>query len=279
MEPITLPQAEIQIVVDHIVKAFSPCTVFVFGYRNNTNSASTLLCIPAQNVTMSHHFDLLVFSNKAFQNGGSSIASTLAENFNRTITTSVLLHKVTDLATKQASQQWFFDTMLRKGQRLAFDKANVPYILNHKPERDLESDSRFWQKCVAVAQFNIQGAKDSPQVDVGLCKIALLNSACVQIALGLIRVFLGYTPNEFGLKFLLQLCQHFTDLPEKMFAQNTENGIRLYKMLCAPANMLFHWTRIYATEEDFTVLLDGSLRFLDGAEVLAATELERLPTN
>lgn len=276
MERIKLPQPEIQIVVDLIVKAFAPCTIFAFGHRNNTNSVSSLLSTQPNIVTGSHHFDLLVLSNKAFPNGGSNIANTIAESSNKTITASVLLHKVNDLATKQASQQWFFDNVLHYGQRLCLDTTAPPYLLNNMPTRDIETDTAYWFKCFAVAQFNLQAAAVSEHLDITLCKIALLNTAATQIALGLLRVFLGYTPNEFGLKYLLQLCCNFTDLPSQLFHQQTPEAIRRYKMLCAPTSMLNHWTRLNAAEQDFLWLLDACTAFLQLATELVAPELQRL---
>ena len=276
MEPIKLPQHETQNVVDHIVKAFSPCTIFAFGCRNNTNSVSSLLSTQQNIVIGSHHFDLLVFSNKAFQNGGSNIANTIAESSNKTITASVLLHKVTDLATKQASQQCFFDTVLRYGHRLCLDTTAPPYLLNNMPTRDIETDTAYWLKCVTVAQFHLQAAADSEHMDITLCKIALLNTAATQLALGLLRVFLGYTPNEFGLKYLLQLCGNFTVFPSQLFHQQTMEAIRRYKMLCAPTSMLNHWTRLNAAEQDFLWLLDACTAFLQLATELVAPELQRL---
>lgn len=276
MERIKLPQPEIQIVVDLIVKAFAPCTIFAFGHRNNTNSVSSLLSTQPNIVTGSHHFYLLVLSNKAFPNGGSNIANTIAESSNKTITVSVLLHKGTDLATKQASQQWFFDTVLRYGQRLCLDTTAPPYLLNNMPTRDVTTDTAYWLKCVAVAQFHLQAAADSEHIDITLCKIALLNTAATQLALGLLRVFLGYTPNECGLKYLLQLCGHFTVLPSQLFQQQTPEAIRRYKMLCAPTAMLNHWTRLNAAEEDFLWLLDSCRTFLGLATELVALELQRL---
>lgn len=276
METIKLPQPETQIVLDHIVKAFSPCTIYAFGCRNNTNSVSSLLSTQPNIVTGSHHFDMLVFSNKAFQNGASSIANTIAESSNKIISVSVLLHKVTDLATKQVSQQWFFDTVLRNGQRLCIDTTAPPYLLNNMPTRDIATDTAYWLKCVAVAQFHLQAAVDSDHLDITLCKIALLNTAATQIALGLLRMFLGYTPNEFGLKYLLQLCGHFTVLPSQLFHQQTPEAIRRYKMLCAPPSMLNHWTRLNAAEQDFLWLLDACTVFSQLATELIAPELQRL---
>lgn len=260
MQLISLSKNETQELHDILWKAAAPSSIYLFGYRNAPGTAV--------------HFDILVFSCRPVT--GSHLMNEIKERTNNAITATVLVHNVTQLATKQKSQQYFFDQVLRHGQRIALDKGNIPYILNHNPERDLEIDTRFWHKCVAVAQFNIQAAKDSPQQEVTLCKIALLNQSCVQIALGLIRVFLGYTPNEFGLKYLLQLCGHSTDLPERLFPADTENDIRLYKMLCAPAGMLLHWTKLNADESDFEVLLERSEAFMDQAYIMAETELNRL---
>lgn len=275
MENIKLPPMETQIVVDLLVKRFGSCTIFAFGYRNNTTSVNNLLSTQVNTGKTRHHFDLLVFSAKDFPNGASNVANALAEQTNKTITASVLLHKVTDLATKQASQQWFFDEVLRYGQRLSLDTTAPPYLLNHKPTRDIEADATYWLKCMAVAQFSIHSAAQSEQVDVELCKIALLHSACVQIALGLVRVFLGYTPSEFGLNYLLRLCGSFTALPAQFFYQQTPEAVKRYKMLCAPPTMLHHWTRLTASEQDFIWLLDASQVFLKQANEIVQLELQR----
>ena len=278
MENSKLPPLETQFVVDLLVKKLRSCTIFAFGYRNTSTSVSGLLPTQLHSETTKHHFDLLVLSAKAFPNEASNIANALAEQNSKTITATVLLHKVTDLATKQSSQQWFFDEVLRYGQRLSLDTTSPPYLLNHKPTRDMEADGTYWLKCVAVAQFNLQAAAESEQVEVELCKIALLHSACVQIALGLVRVFLGYTPNEFGLNYLLRLCGHFTALPIQLFHQQTPEAVKRYKMLCAPPAMLHHWTRLTASEQDFIWLLDACEVFLKQANEIVLIELERLET-
>lgn len=278
MENITLPTPETQIVIDLLVKRLGSCTIFAFGYRNNSTSISNLLSTQVNTGATRHHFYLLVLSAKDFPNGASNLANTLAELTNKTITVTVLLHKVTDLATYQASQQWFFDAVLRYGQRLCLDATAPPYLLNHRPRRHIEGDRVYWLKCVGVAQFNLQAATESEHLEVELCKIALLHSACVQIALGLVRVFLGYTPNEFGLNYLLRLCGHFTALPIQLFHQQTPEAVKRYKMLCAPPAMLHHWTRLTASEQDFIWLLDACEVFLKQANEIVLIELERLET-
>lgn len=216
-----------------------------------------------------HHFDLLVFTKKATIYSGVAIANTIAECSDTSISCTVLLHKITELGTKQTGQYYFFDKVFREGYRLCIDQSAPPYLLSNPPGVDnKEADKAFWLKCEAVAQFNMQCAKESPQLEVALCRIALLHTACVQVALGLIRVCLGYTPNEFGLNHLLKICGHFTHLPALLFNQQLPEGQRRFKMLCAPPSMLNHWTRLDAKESDFLWLLDACGQFLDEANKL-----------
>ena len=250
MQQINFPPEQAKKIVDVIKHHMSPCTVLVWGYCT-INSGT-------------HHFDLLVFSNKVAGVSGANIANTIKEQSGGSITASVLVHKLTDLATKQPGQQRFFDNILRNGQRLCLDKNNPPYLLaDIIPSRDEEAEKAYWLKCVAVAQFNIQAATESPHLDVELCKIALLNTACVQIALGLIRINLGYTPNEFSLNHLLNLCGNFTNLPTNLFHQQTPTAIHRYKMLCTPPSLLNHRIKLNTKESDFLYLLDVTQQFLE----------------
>ena len=277
MEHFTLPTSETQMVVALLVKTYAPCTIFAFGYSNNSTLERCLLPVVTDTVLTRHHFYLLVFTNKALPNASNHIANVIAEQSNKTITASVLLHKVSDLATKPEGQQWFFDSVLRFGQRLLLDASAPPYLLvNVVPPRAVEAERTYWLKCVAVAQFMIHSAAESVEQDVELCKIALLHAAIVEVALGLLRVFLGYTPNEFGLKYHLQLCCHFTDLPEQLFHYQTPEAISRYKMLCAPPSLLHHWTRLHAADSDFVLLLTACQEFLSHADEIVLLELHRL---
>lgn len=262
MERIKCSSTETQILVDVILQAVKRCSIYIFGKRQESTEIA--------------HFYILVLTDTTVT--GTHLMNEIHQRSNKTVGATVLVHKLKHLATKRKSQQYFFDQVLRCGQRIWLDTGNVPYVLQHQPERDLETDSAFWQKCVAVALFNLQAAKEHPQEEVVLCKIALLTGACVQIALGFIRVFLGYSPNEFGLKYLMQLCCHFTTLPQVVFPQNSAEAMRLYKMLCAPTDMLLHWRKLDGAEVDFEVLLERAELFLDKASEQATNELNRLKT-
>lgn len=272
MQVIVFPPEPALVVMQTINNRFAPCTIYVLGYNSITTTVNDGL--GNRNETANHHFTLLVFSAKATPGTATNIANTIAEQSGKTITATVLLHKVTDLATKQPNQQRFFDGVLRYGHRLCLDKTTPPYLhANTIPPQDREGDTAFWLKGIAVAQFNIQAAKESPQLEVELCKIALLNTACTQIALGLIRVCMSYTPNEFGLKYLLQLCQYACHNNERgnqnplpsAFNPKTMRDKYRFNCLCAPPSMLNHKLHLNTSEEDFLFILDATQQFLDQA--------------
>lgn len=277
METNTFPFEQVQLPLKLIKRNFAPCTIYCFGFRNETALSSSRMLQENSSEITEIHFDLLIFSNKVHPNGASDIANRIAEQSGKKITATILLHKLTQLATKQPNQQWFFDKIIRSARRLIIDTTAPPYLTaNDFPKRDLAADRTFWAKCLAVANFNILTAAANKQAEIELCKIALLHTATEQIALGLIRVFLGYYPNEFSLGYLLQLCGHFTALPSNIFPQRTEQDIKRFKRLCAPTSCLQHWTQLNADEKDFQYLLERCQQFLIEADSLVNLELERL---
>lgn len=267
MKPLLIPVIPAEHVATIIQKMAGSCNAYVFGYRTATFSKKCFMWNPYNLQKESHHFDVVVFSKKDFPKGGGgvNIANAIAERSGKRITTSVLLHSVTDLGTKQPSQQWFFEQVLRSGQQLCLDPLNTPYLSFDCPAvKDVIGDKAYWLKCVAVAKFHIETAAESKHLEVTLCKITLLHTAVVQIALGLIRVYLGYTPKETNMRSLLLLCGNFTELPVKLFSQSA----RRFNMLCAPPSMLQHWKRLDASERDFSWLLEACWVFLDESTVL-----------
>jgi hypothetical protein len=271
---VNIPQENYAEILRTINQLLSPCTVYVFGIRQQDKITAGVIAPIAEAKTQNYHVDLVVFSSAANANTASDIANTIRERTQGKIAVSLLLHKPADLATKQTCQQWFFWSILRDGQRLCLDKQAVPYLPDSAiPQRDTIMLREFWLKCEAVAAFYINTSASSVHIDLELVKIAQLHQAAEQIALGLIRIFLGYTPNHFSLSFLLDLCGHFTALPAVIFQQSIPE--QCCKRLCAPPAMLRHWHRLEAPETDFLILLNACQEFLKGASALVTTELER----
>lgn len=273
MIQLQFPQTESQQMLNILTNIVPVCSIYVFGYNNYRVATQDL--VVNNKALIAHHFYLLMVTSVNSKKEASNLSNRVSETSNKTITASILLHKTADLATKQQNQVRFFDNILRNSHRLCIDKVSPPYLVSNTiPQRNIEDDRTFWLKCIAVAQFNIQAAADSPHVEVELCKVALLNSACTQICLGLIRVFMEYTSKVYGLNYLLTLCTHFTNLPAQIFSQNTPQSTKRYKMLCAPPTMLNHWTKIHAAESDFLWLLDAIQQFVELSEEIVNKKLE-----
>ena len=273
MESFTLAPSESEFVLRVVQPIVGPSTVYVFGYRQQSIMKRNFLAADMSGDISRHHYYLLVFSKELVPNGGTTLANAIAVASDHSITATVLVHKVKDLATKQGGQQWFFDQVLGNGQRLCVDTAGAPYLFHKVTPRNFAAVTAYWHKCVAVAQLTVQATIDVEQLDVELCKIALLHTAVIQIALGLIRVFLGYSPNSYSLPFLLQLCGYFTDLPSQVFHQDTSLQSKRYKMLCATPTMLNHWTKLNADARDYLGILDACQLFLEESKVLVENEL------
>jgi len=271
---IELPQT--QLILEIITETLGDCTVYVFGYKLNAVEIVSIAS-PTDDLLARAHLYLLVFVVNADPLTAGIISNQIHESCTG-IAVTILLHRPTDIATKLLGQQWFFYKILREGQRLCLDKKNVPYWPHDwVPKR--EDSTNYWLKCEAVANFYISAAADSAQFDLELVKISLLHQAAEQIALAIIRVFLGYTPNVFGLSYLLNLSAYITPLATQLFPKATAGQERRYKMLCSPPTMLRHWCELHASEEDFTVLMQGCTEFLDGARGLISAELKKLETN
>lgn len=272
METLTLSEHHANQLVTIIKKEVPSATIYIIPFQNYTLQKNVF----SVNIDagMPFNYCVLVLTPKNSQILAHRLYNEIRERIDDLINISFLVHNVSSLATKQANQQRFFDFVFRHGQRIHLDKLAPPYLLcNSVPVRNLEEDRKFWFKCVMVAQFNINAAANHPHTNVGLCKIALLNTACVHLAHGLIRIFIEYTPNDYGLKYLLILCGCFTTIPQEIFGSPSPLIVKRFKMLCAPPVMLNHWLKLDASDDDVAWLLDATLQFLSLSQELVNQKL------
>lgn len=225
------------------------------------------------------HLGLLVFSDAGTAALPERISREICALFDDKMTVVVLLHKMKSLKIKSQDQRWFFDQIIRFGYRITLDAKNPPYLNETGfPKRDPASARKYWEKCDAVANHYLESATASGRLDVELVKVAMLTTSMEFTALGLIRIFIGYTPNRQGLKFLFAICNVFTDLTQTVFEPDSERGQRCLKTLLAPPTMLRHWDELGWSESDYVFLESACAKFLAEATRIASDELNRLET-
>lgn len=261
-------------VINHF---FSPCSAYVVTSYPAASSDNKLAGTETQKSLTC--FIVVVFSETAPPDAARMASDAIPQQTNYTVSATFLLHRTRDLRTKNTCLQSFFYNVLRDGQRLCINTAYVPYLPFHNiPLRNPDEVSAYWYKCEAVASLYLEAAATG-RLDIELVKIALLHTAVEQICLGLIRILSGYTPNTHGLRFLLDLCGHFTPLPGECFPQHGEANLRRFKRLCAPPSMLRHWVHLEAPEADFLILYENTREFLKQATGLAKSELQKMNNN
>jgi len=135
------PPSALEQLSEIIIKRYPQCSVFVFGYRSNETTNST--AVFSETIQkQQHHFDLLIFTSQKMPFKGVDIANTIAEQSGKLITASVLLHRVSELGTKQNGQLLFFDKVLREGYRVCIDKSAPPYISFNPVAKNDDTDAK-----------------------------------------------------------------------------------------------------------------------------------------
>lgn len=122
---------------------------------------------------------------------------------------------------------------MQNAELLFQDVANPPYLNPTEiPKRNLRATSNY----VADRSSNIVTIWDWRYNDDDACnsaevKMSALHQIVEQICLSLIRVFMGYTPNHFGLEYLFTLCEYFTPITADFFPRKTQEDKTIFKLL------------------------------------------------
>ncbi|RZJ69866.1 hypothetical protein [Flavobacterium sp.] len=277
MEKHQLLQHQTQIVSETLEQILGTNQAYVFGYKDERHYFSVFPTADLRK-TNKPHLDILVFSAKTFEGLNNTLSDLIAQRSRQEFSATILLHQTKHLKERSTDMHWFFDRVLHFGIPLGdYELKTGDPICD--PERDLVAAEAFWHKCEAVASLYLESALESQRLDIELAKVALLTQAVEYLLLGLVRIFLGYTPIQHNLKFLFSLCGHFTALHEVVFEQETAIGKRNFRQLCVPATMLRQWDKLELPEAEFESLSDACQTFCDEATKLALTKLAQLKNN
>lgn len=96
------------------------------------------------------------------------------------------------------------------------------------------------------------------------------------MCLGMIRLFLGYSPNHFALSYLLEICDYFNPQVSTFFPRQTEKDIALFKLLGSS-----YWTLRYSgknpfSDTDMDLLDERYTDFTFHCNAIVQYELERI---
>lgn len=266
----------LKIITRIITNTVSASAVYCFGQRTiNKSAVSTILDDNNLNFESTHYYMFVIV--KGFQaDVPGNIAYSVKEQTADRCTVTVVMHSKKSLHQKAGDQQHFFYQVMQRGDLLFQETSTPPFLpFDEVPARNIKSAKMYLQQRDRTKEFLMEAeAMDGG----GATKIHvyLMHLVIEQTCLGLIRLFLGYMPNHHNLSFLFELCEYFTPLTAEIFPRQTQKDKELLKVLSGHTTSLRYGFVDDVPSHDYEVLNNRYYEFVERADKLAATELERL---
>ena len=250
--------------------------IYCFGKKTTEHSEDLVIGLSKDNVRQTQLY-LLVLTKSTRANASADLSSIISSKTDQRFAATLLVHKTDSLKKAAGDQHYFFSSVVANGE-LRYQKEGFRCPLNSKKAgaRDLSFAEIFMGERKTIGSCFLDAHFERLSRNVSTLDQVMLNLAIEHTCLGLIRVFLGYTPNYFSLGFLIDLCGFFTSLPNQFFPRISEEDKRLFRMINThPSSMRFNYEwEVNYTDMDF--LSGRCSEFMRLAGELADKELVRL---
>jgi hypothetical protein len=252
----------------------NPHAIYLISQKSTT-SLHTNLLFPQRHYHAYSHWNLAVISDPLPPNAIADLTESIAQKSHGAATVTIVHYTPSSIST-QGQHQWFLHQVMTKTNRLHSNKSKMKALkFTDTPTRNPQTLQKFWldRKYNATSLMEAENAIENPSG--GKVQIVLLHAAMEQLCLGLIYVFLGYTPQNYGLGYLLSVCDIFTDVANDIFPRQSAEDQRLLRLLSTN----LHSLRKYggdASDTDVEVLRALVWRFQEQSAEVVATELDRI---
>lgn len=261
-----------EVITDHVKTS----AIYCFGKNKITYNSNKTLCPDKEEQKEHIHLYLLVFVQETKENVTSDICDKIKTKTHGSITATILMHHVRNLRKSCDDQQFFFWQIMQNAELLFQDVEKPPYLtISEIPKRNLKSASNY----IASRKTNISTIwnwvynDDSYSSDE--VKTSSLHQIVEQICLSLIRVFMGYTPNHFGLEHLFNLCEYFTTITADFFPRITQEDKSMFKLLKQQPSTLRFSKANDVSYLYYELLEERCGKFKNQAEIVIEKELSR----
>ncbi|OXG05332.1 hypothetical protein BC749_1236 [Flavobacterium araucananum] len=250
--------------------------IYCLGRNKTTYSSNKTLSLDKEEQKEYVHLYLLVLVKETKENATSDICDKIKTKTHGSITATILMHHVRNLRKSCDDQQFFFWQIMQNSELLFQDVEKPAYLtISEIPKRNLKSASNY----IASRKTNISTIwnwvynDDSYSSDE--VKTSSLHQIVEQICLSLIRVFMGYTPNHFGLEHLFNLCEYFTTITADFFPRKTQEDKSMFKLLKQQPSTLRFSKANDVSYLYYELLEERCGKFKNQAEIVIEKELSR----
>ncbi|MGS2760994.1 HEPN domain-containing protein [Sinomicrobium sp. M5D2P9] len=165
------------------------------------------------------------------------------------------------------------------GTPLAYYKGENPENFHFSPARHPKMWKQIYKKWKSHwrhATYIHSTIEQDEYPEDAAARVAVLGYALEQVCLGLLFVFWEFKPRHYALDYLLHLCSHFTELPDRFFPKTSYREHYLFHLLCYGHRIIRSRTNAGISRKDVEKaygVVDG---FMSNAREIAEQELERL---
>ncbi|WP_047415835.1 hypothetical protein [Cellulophaga sp. Hel_I_12] len=133
-----------------------------------------------------------------------------------------------------------------------------------------------WKSRIHRADYLLAVVNTNDEKKDANSKLAVMHFALEQVCLSLLLIFWEYKPHFYSLSYLMQLCSHFTELPNKVFPKTTFGLQRQFYMLCNAQHILRFKVTNEFSNKDADKVYKLCLRFYKESKILGKIKLEQL---
>lgn len=265
--PVSIPCPDIQVETNDskisriITRYIKTAAIFCFGKREGTTT----------------HYYLLVFERHHKDNAVHDLGDIIRSKTKGQCSATFLIHHVDEIHLAKGEQRVFLSNVINTGETL-FKHESVKELthIEQVPERDYKQAISYLQNRNLIVNQISEWQGEYEWANYSPLKAVMLHHIVEQACLGMLKLFLGYTPNHFALGYLLELCEYFAPSAGKFFPRSSAEDKRLFKILSR-----YSWTLRYSGDddvdfEDMSVLQTRCNDFAEYAQEVIQKELERI---
>ena len=244
-----------------ITRYLKTAAIFCFGKREGATT----------------HFYLLVLENEHKENAVHDLADIIKSKTKGQCSATLIIHDVTEISLAKGEQRRFFLNVIATGKALyRREGVNELTLVEQVPPRDYKQAISYLQNRNLIVNQISEWQGEYEWANYSPLKAVMLHHIVEQVCLGMLKLFLGYTPNHFALGYLLELCEYFAPAAGKFFPRNSDEDKRLFKNLSR-----YSWTLRYSGDDDvdfeaMSLLQTRCNDFADYAQEVIQRELKRI---
>ncbi|MFD2938510.1 hypothetical protein [Flavobacterium notoginsengisoli] len=221
------------------------------------------------------HYYLLVFVSENKANAVHDLAGIIKSRTKEKCTATLLIHTISEFHNATGDQKHFFSDIVLNGT-LLFKVESAVLEAKCLPLRNMSSAKEYLSYRNIIVNNMESWQEDYDWACYAPLKALMLHTIAEQICLGMIRLFMGYSPNHFSLSYLLEICGHFNPEISSCFPRVTEQDRNLFTILNRSYASLRYSGADTFLEKDMELLQDRCNDFGSFCTAVVKDELARI---